>query len=335
MKARSQDTLYGVMLSLFFFAGLLHGASAHVVIISGKGGTSDYSAKFSRHAKQMHEALTKRHYFAEEQIIILSETGTALPCTAPNVESTFIKLAGVLKPEDVFFLILIGHGTADASFAKFNLIGSDLRDFDFARLLEHIPARQQVVINTAPASAGFIEKLTRDNRIIITATRSAEEKYATVFAEYFVEALQKGEEADLNKDQKISLLEAFDYTRDRVVRFYEQANRLRPEHPLLDDNGDGVGSEIPLANAFTLEVDARPVDGALAARIWFAPATSDAPRPTAENGGLAQKKARLLADIENLKSRKQAMSVPEYERKLEELFIALARLNREIKASTP
>ncbi len=312
-------------------------AGNHVVIIAGKGGTAEYSAKFGRHARQLQETLLRQYGFKAEQITVLAETGGSLTCTAANVETTFLKLAGRLQAEDAMVLVLFGHGTADANFAKFNLAGADLRDWDLARLLESLPARQQVIVNTTAASAGFIEKLARKERVVITATRSAEEKYATAFPEYFVEAFVKGEEVDLNKDQKISFLEAFDYARDRVVRFYEQANRLRPEHPLLDDNGDGLGSEIPVAQAFTAKVSSAPNDGLLASRLFFnaGVAAAIAETPAAVAGPLEQKKVKLLAEIENLKTRKSSLPVSEYERKLEELFIALARLNREIKRNTP
>lgn len=313
-------------------------AGNHVVIIAGKGGTTEYAARFGRHAKQLQDLLQQQYGFRPEQITVLAESGAPLASTHVNVETTFMKLATTMRSEDVLLVVLLGHGTADANFSKFNLVGADLRDLDFARLLERVPARQQVLINTAAASAGFAEKLAREDRVIITATRSAEEKYATIFPEYFIEALTKGEEVDLNKDQKISLLEAFDYARDRVVRFYEQANRLRPEHPLLEDNGDGLGSEIPVAQAFIAEINATPTDGRLAARTFFNAGTvaSSGSELAPEVGGpLGQRKAKLLAEIATLKSRKSTLSPAEYERKLEELFIALARLNREIKQSKP
>ncbi len=313
-------------------------ADNHVVIIAGKGGTTEYTAKFGRYAQQLQDVLQQQHGFRPVQITMLAENGAPLVSTNVNVETTFMKLATTMRSEDVLFVVLLGHGTADANFSKLNLVGEDLRDWDFARLLEKVPARQQVLINTTAASAGFVEKLAREERVIITATRSAEEKYATIFPEYFVEALAKGEEVDLNKDQKLSLLEAFDYARDRVVRFYEQANRLRPEHPLLEDNGDGLGSEIPVAQAFIANVTATPSDGRLAARIFFnagnATAAGGEVAPET-NGPLAERKAKLLAELEALKTRKSSLSAAEYERKLEELFIALARLNREIKQSKP
>jgi len=327
-----------VLAALVLCCSFVWGASSHVVIIAGKGGTTEYTAKFGRYAKQLHDALTSKHGFAPAQITLITEAGTDLTCTAVNVEATFVKLANTLKTGDLLVVVLFGHGTADANYAKLNLVGTDLRDWDFARLLEHLPGQQQVFVNTASASAGFIEKLARKDRVIITATRSAEEKYVTVFPEYFVEAFEKGEEVDLNRDQKISLLEAFDYARDRAVRFYEQANRLRSEHPLLEDNGDGIGSEIPVANAFVTEIGTVPADGSLAARIFLNPgaaSVTSSENVTRPNSPLEQRKAKLLAEIDGLKTQKQSMPVHEYERKLEELFIALARLNREIKQSTP
>ena len=176
----------------------------------------------------------------------------------------------------------------------------------------------------------------------MTATRSPEENFATKFPEYFVEAFEKKEEVDLNKDQQISLLEVFDYARDQVVRFYEQANRLRPEHPLLDDNGDGVGSEAPVSYASGPPPadQAHQTEGMRAAQIFLtpeAPAAADSalPAATAADTPGERKKARLLADIEALKTQKSSLPVAEYERKLETLFIELAKLNREIKKTSP
>jgi hypothetical protein len=248
-----------------------------------------------------------------------------------------------MRRDDMLAVILFGHGSDDGAFAKLNLEGPDLRDIDFARLLERLPCPRQVFVNTTAASAGFLEKLSRSERIIITATRSAEEKYATAFPEFFVEAFVKPAEADLDKDQKVSLLEAFDYGRDRVVRFYEQANRLRPEHPLLDDNADGTGSEMPAMNAVAASTGLallQAPDGLLAGRTFLLPDTSTGPRQitsaaVASGHPLERTKLELLAEIEELKAGKAGMPAAEYERKIETLFIRLAKLNRDIKAGKP
>jgi hypothetical protein len=48
-----------------------------------------------------------------------------------------------------------------------------------------------IVVNTTEASFPFLESLTAKGRVVITATDSAAQKYATVFPEYFVKAMKK------------------------------------------------------------------------------------------------------------------------------------------------
>jgi hypothetical protein len=305
-------------------------AADHVIIIAGKGGQPDFTEKHAQFARQLHDVLTAKHGFAEQQITVLAESSAGLPfvttlCTAEKVQQAFAQLANSVQKTDLVAVILFGHGTYDGDWAKFNLAGPDLRDLDWAQLLDRLPAERQVVINTTAASGPFVEKLSKPNRIIITATRSGDEQYATAFPEFFVEAFLKSSEADLDKNGNLSLLEAFDYSRDQVVRFYENANRLRPEHPLLDDNGDGNGSETPAAHSG---------DGQLAARTFLMPRASATLQPTgASDNPLEKEKARLLTEIENLKARKNNLPEPEYNRKIEELFIRLAKLNRQIKGN--
>ncbi len=321
-----------ILFCLFvFFLPVALPAADHVIIIAGKGGQPTFSEKYAQFARQLHEVLTVKHGFAAAQVTVLVESNAKLPfaaapCTADNIRAAFERLAGALQPSDLVAVILFGHGAYDGDWAKFNLEGPDLRDLDWAQMLDRLPAQRQVFVNTTAASGPFIEKLSKPNRVVITATRSGEEKYATAFPEYFVEAFLKPEEADLDKNNSVSLLEAFDFSRDRVVRFYESANRLRPEHPLLDDNGDGSGSETPAANSG---------DGQLASRTFLAASAASAAPATAVESShpLAKEKARLLAEIENLKARKNDLSATEYNRKIEELFIRLAKLNRQIKES--
>jgi hypothetical protein len=311
-----------------FFAPRALPAADHVIIIAGKGGQPAFTEKYAQFARQFHDILVGKHGFSPSQISVFAANDmklpmTSAPCLADNVRATFDRLVGTLQKNDMIAVILFGHGTFDGDWAKFNLEGTDLRDLDFAQLLDRLPAQRQIFVNTSAASGPFIEKISRQGRVIITATRSGEEKYATVFPEYFIEAFLKPEEADLDKNSRVSLLEAFDYSRDRAVRFYESANRLRPEHPLLDDNGDGDGSETPAAYSG---------DGQIAARTFFIASVTTAPQPTLDpNNPLEKEKARLLVEIENLKARKNSLPETEYNRKIEELFIRLAKLNRQIK----
>ncbi len=314
-----------------FFAPFCMSAADHVIIIAGKGGQPEFTEKYARFARQLHDVLIAKQGFSAAEITMFAESGAKLPmastaCLADNVRATFERLTGTVQRNDLVAVVLFGHGTFDGDWAKFNLEGPDLRDLDFAQLLERLPAERQAFINTTAASGPFIEKMSRQGRVVITATRSGDEQYATVFPQFFVEAFLSPDEADLDKNSRVSVLEAFDYSRDRVVRFYESANRLRPEHALLDDNGDGNGSETPAAYGGS--------DGQLAARTFLMASASIAPQPTLNpDNPLEKEKARLLAEIENLKARKNTLPETEYNRKIEELFIRLAKLNRQIKGT--
>lgn len=314
---------------LFIFFWALHlRAADHIIIVAGKGGQKEFTTKYAQFARQLHDVLTTRQGFTPAQVSVFAESAAGLPfatspCTAEKIQALFSQLAGTIQSTDLVTVILFGHGTFDGDWAKLNLEGPDLRELDWAQMLDRLPAQRQILVNTTAASGPFIEKLSKAGRVVITATRSGEEKYTTAFPEYFVEAFLKPDEADLDKNNQVSLLEAFDYSRDRVVRFYENANRLRPEHALLDDNGDGNGSETPSANSG---------DGQLANRSFLLANVNAALQPTVDNNNpLEKEKAQLLTEIENLKIRKANLPEPEYNRKLEELFIRLAKLNRQIK----
>ena len=63
-------------------------------------------------------------------------------------------------------------------------------------------------MDTSSSSAPFIEQAVGPDRVIITATRSGEERNYARFGQYFAEALGDPQ-SDLDKDGEVSLLEAF------------------------------------------------------------------------------------------------------------------------------
>ncbi len=307
------------------FLSILGSVSAfadHIIIIVGKGGQPQYTQKFNTYADKLDKALTSQLGYQSSQIVMLRESSGD---SASHVRRAFAQLASIALEEQVT-VIYFGHGTHDGQWAKLNLTGPDLRDVDLAALLDRLPSKQQIVVHTGAASGPFIQKLSHPNRVIITATRGGDENHTTVFPEYFIEALTAGSEADLDKNGEISLLEVFDYARDRLVRFYEDSKRLRPEHPLLDDNGDGEGSETPSSASG---------DGRLANKIYLKARTSVTTIESVNTNPLLKEKAALLDEIETFKAHKGEMPEVDYKQKLEELFIKLARLNRQIKSSTP
>ena len=73
---------------------------------------------------------------------------------------------------------------------------------------------------------------------MIAATKTGTEKNATVFARYWVEALHDPT-ADIDKNEAISALEAFQYADRKTAAFYDSQKRLATEHAVFEDTGKG------------------------------------------------------------------------------------------------
>ena len=70
------------------------------------------------------------------------------------------------------FVTLIGHGSFNGGTAKFNLPGPDMSAADFDAMLQKLPTKQVVFVNTSSASGPFVEELSGPGRTIVTATRN-------------------------------------------------------------------------------------------------------------------------------------------------------------------
>ena len=166
-------------------------------------------------------------------------------CTAPqatkaNLQNALAQVARDAKPNDAFVLMLIGHGSFDGYEYKINLPGPDISGVELAALLDRIGCTRQLVVNMTSASGGSRAALEKANRVVITATKSGNEKNATVFARFWVEAL-RDPAADTDKNETVSALEAFIYAETKTAQFYDTQKRLATEHPILEDTGQGDG----------------------------------------------------------------------------------------------
>ena len=109
---------------------------------------------------------------------------------------------------------------------------------------------------------------------------------------------------------------------------YEADGLLATEHAILDDNGDGEGSETP-----------EPLTGdGMVARTRFLASRAS---PQAEAGDAADPELRRLlaeqqaleAQVEELQRRRGAMEPEEYQAEFERLMIALAEASSAVRAS--
>jgi len=216
-------------------------------------------------------------------------------------------------------LVLLGHGTFDGADAKFNLAGPDLSAGEWKGLLDGVPGRL-VVVNTTESSFPFIEELSQRGRVVITATDSVAQRFATVFPEHFIRVLSDPA-ADLDKNGRLSIWEAFTAASAAVKAHYEQRGTLSTERPLLDDDGDRKGRE----------ADTPGEDGARARTVYFDEPVTAAVSTDATRAALERERASLEAQIEALKSRKDAMPEAEYQAALEQLLVQLAKIAQQIR----
>jgi hypothetical protein len=221
--------------------------------------------------------------------------------------------------EDLLLIVLIGHGTADGIDAKFNLVGADLESAQWAELLAGLPGRV-VVVNSTSASFPFMERLAGERRIVITATDSAAQRFDTVFPQYFVKAFQ-GDAADIDKNQRVSIWEAFAAATADVRRHYQRLGQLPTERALLDDNGDGVGREAAGTGG----------DGAAASLVYLDDPLPGAPPTDVALLKLLQKRAAIEAALDELNVRRSFLKPAEYQQEFERLMVELARVNRDIR----
>ncbi len=188
--------------------------------------------------------------------------------------------------------------------------------------------RTVVFANLTSASGDFVRELSAPGRVIITATRSATERNASIFARFFAAAFV-GDAADVDHDGRLSMLEALTYAREEVARIYEREQKLQTEHAVLDDNGDGEGSAEP-----GVEAD----DGRLAATLTLTGPRSLLPAAAVNNPDLArlyQQKADLVQAVAELRRQKEELARDLLEARLEDLLVQLALANREIRAHDP
>src|SRR4030081_3191335 len=207
-------------------------ASVYYVIVAGLGGEPDYEQRFTAAAKDLDKVFKTGDSTAHVSTL------TGAQATTSQLKETLGAVARDAKADDAFVLILIGHGSFDGVEYKFNLVGPDVTGGEIAAMCDRIPSRRQLVVDTTSASGGAIPALEKPGRAVIAATKSGTEKNATVFARYWVEALQDPA-ADTDKSDSISAMEAFSYATTKTAAFYDSQKRLATEHAVFDDVGHG------------------------------------------------------------------------------------------------
>lgn len=290
------------------------------VIVSGASGGEKYAEQMRTWRADLQAALVDRYGFKAENVrVLVDETvKTGETANAANVRKVFTEIKGKGAKDDFVLVVLLGHGTYDGEVAKFNLVGPDLTAKDWTDMMSGISGRL-AVINTTEASFPFLASLASKGRIVITATDSAAQKYATVFPEYFVKSMKEAS-SDLDKNGRTSIFEVFAAASAAVKQHYEQRGQLATERALIDDNGDGTGRE----------ASAEGPDGGFA-RIAYLDAENPAEAANPELAALVRRRRTLEAGAEELKLKKGEMPDAEWNAQFEKLMVELAQVSAEIR----
>ena len=286
-------------------------ASVFYVTVEGLVGEPDYEQRFTTAAKDLDKLLKATGPDAHVSSLIGADA------TRARLTQVLGQVAREAKPDDDFVLMLIGHGSFDGVEYKFNLIGPDMPAADLAALCNKVPARRQLIVNATSASGGSLAALRRPGRAVIAATKSGTEKNATVFVRYWVEAL-RDPSADVDKNESISALEAFEYAERKTAEFYTSQKRLATEHAVFEDTGKSEPVRAPAADTG---------EGRLLASLTlvrFGDAQKAALDPAKRD--LLAKKEDLERQIDVLKYQKAAISQKDYEQRLKALLLDLARV---------
>lgn len=302
-------------------------ADRYALLITGATGGEEYALKYQSWRSRLATLLRARFDYPDDHIITLAEHEErgVRASTRDNVRAALDDLQRRARPDDIVFILLMGHGTTGgADEAKFNLVGPDLSAGEWADLLEPIAGRI-IFVNSASGSFPFLQPLSRRGRIVITATASAMQEYETVFPELFIEAFGNPA-ADADKNDRVSIWEAFVYGTAGVRRWFDERGQLPTERALLDDTGDGAGREAD---------EGKGTDGAIAQVTYLSPDAPIAAPADSEMGALMRRRADIQAQVDLLRARKPNLPEAEYQSELERLLVELARLDRDIRAKRP
>ena len=279
--------------------------------------------QFRQWAFSLHDILARDYGYSSDSIILLYDKGQTDSvgderidgaCDRGGIEQGLASLAARVSTGDQITLYLIGHGSGAEEESKFNIVGPDITGAEFAELLDQFKDQSIAIVNTTSASYGFSTSLSGEGRVVISSTRSPSERYDPIFSRYFIEALDN-RNGDRDKNNRVSMLEAFEYAKSNVEAWYEEQGRLASEHAGLDDNGDALFSLDPVVDS---------ADGRLAEIAYIDAAVDEVLGLSPQARELKFQMQNLERDIFVLRGRKQDFLESDYWLEMESLLVELA-----------
>lgn len=227
------------------------------LIICGHPGDAEHQTLFADAVTKLRQGLTENFDFAEDHVSVMFgvdpdgpaalDFPTAGPATSEAVSAAIVELRSALQPDDALWVIVVGHSHFDGRMVWINLPGPDVNQEDFGRLFRDLPCREQLFWLSVPASGYCLKPLAARGRVVISATEADLEVNATLMAFALAEELLPTAEhpaADVDQDGLLTLRDLYLAVARNTVQRYLADMLIVTEHALLDDNGDGRGTEL-------------------------------------------------------------------------------------------
>ncbi|MCS7470393.1 hypothetical protein NZK35_27400 [Stieleria sp. ICT_E10.1] len=256
----------------------------HALIVVGLPGDPTHREQFEAILQIWQDWLVKFAAVDSADIMVLDgrdATEGRLPATQESIRSVTDQLVERIGEDEALWVFWLGHGNQERRHGWFHLPGPDMNAAQWAARFAELKAGEQVFWMTHSASGSFVKPFSLPGRIVISATDEDEineprfpRQLAEVMRQQLAERATAGptaEPASPAKDPLVSILDLFRRTADRVGRSFDDDQLLPTEHALLDDNGDGVGTEVAdlaMIDSQSIHSTAAQavIDGLLAAR---------------------------------------------------------------------
>ncbi len=229
------------------------------LVLCGLSGDADHRKLFGDSLELLYTGLAS-HGFAADNVHVLwgdeptDKDGPGVKASRgiasrETIAKAAEELQAAVQPGDTLWVIVLGHAHYDGRYSWLNVAGDDIHQLDFGRQFEGIRCREQVFFITTPVSGYFLKALAMPGRIVITATEPDLEVNETLYPHKLARVLSGAVsygEMEMDRDGHLSLLDLYLWIARDTAQEYVSGMLLSTEHALLDDNGDGRGSEVQI-----------------------------------------------------------------------------------------
>ncbi|HVC95070.1 MAG TPA: hypothetical protein VND64_15345 [Pirellulales bacterium] len=228
------------------------------LIVCGLAGDAEHRKLFAETVEKLYAGLTTRLGFAAGEVTVLfsdeavEKDGPAIKASRGGATRELLTevaatLERTIEPDDTLWVFVLGHAHYDGRASWLNLPGSDVNQLEFGKLFSPIHCREQAFFITTAASGFFLKPLSAPGRIVVAATEPDLEVNETMFPHKLAKALTEPPpmaQFDVDGDGRATLLDAYLWAARETAQEYAGSELLATEHAVLDDDGDGRGTEV-------------------------------------------------------------------------------------------